>query len=292
MKKWKSISPPTSKRRFEPAYETEVIPPRSEALYTEPLLPTAFVLPPPSPHSSLPRASSILSRPSALPPKIDENESLLAEPLPAGLPPANDFFPPASGSNVPITPRPFPVAKPLAKGMIHAYSPAKPSPLSRILMLADSPTGANVVGVGPSGKNMLEALMEDDREDIILDEENMGKRENPFREKGMELNAKVKAVQSEVKTTLMTKEKGKARASTESSSHQTKKRAPTGSVEKENDTKRTKLVGGSASNEGNERRTGDPKLKVGSKAPPPKTPGGAARRVPIHSSQAGKGWRG
>jgi hypothetical protein len=35
--------------------------------------------------------------------------------------------------------RPFPVAKPLVSHMIHAYSPVKPSPLSRILMLSNSP---------------------------------------------------------------------------------------------------------------------------------------------------------
>jgi hypothetical protein len=31
--------------------------------------------------------------------------------------------------------RPYPIAKPLAQRMVHAYSPARPSPLSRILML-------------------------------------------------------------------------------------------------------------------------------------------------------------
>lgn len=35
----------------------------------------------------------------------------------------------------PIKRRPFPIAKPFAQRMVHAYSPAKPSPLSRILML-------------------------------------------------------------------------------------------------------------------------------------------------------------
>lgn len=41
------------------------------------------------------------------------------------------------------TSKPFPLAKSLSRNVAHAYSPAKPSPLSRILLLADSPEGSS-----------------------------------------------------------------------------------------------------------------------------------------------------
>ncbi|KAL1740982.1 hypothetical protein HDZ31DRAFT_67381 [Schizophyllum fasciatum] len=49
-------------------------------------------------------------------------------------------------------PRGYPVAKPHAARMIHAYSPAQPSPLSRILMLGNSP------GSSDGGRKPLSAL--------------------------------------------------------------------------------------------------------------------------------------
>ncbi len=57
--------------------------------------------------------------------------------------------------------RPFPVAKPFAQRMMHAYSPAKPSPLSRILLLNNSPNtpeeNSSVTSV-----DGLEAVREED----------------------------------------------------------------------------------------------------------------------------------
>lgn len=64
-----------------------------------------------------------------------------------------------------ITPvrRPFPVAKPFAQRMIHAYSPARPSPLSRILMLADSPNTPDGESSSRDDINVgLEAVHESD----------------------------------------------------------------------------------------------------------------------------------
>ena len=67
-------------------------------------------------------------------------QPLLLNPIPTIIEP--DPVPmqcPAAPYTPPPFRRPFPMAKPLAPHMTHAYSPVKPSPLSRILMLADSP---------------------------------------------------------------------------------------------------------------------------------------------------------
>ncbi|KAJ7809050.1 Afadin and alpha-actinin-binding-domain-containing protein [Mycena olivaceomarginata] len=124
------VSPP----RFQPAFETEVLPPLQAPLFASAassLLPTSFVLPPPSPSSAFPAPALILSSSSPLP--------LLELPQP----PASSLSPspaPAPGPSTPSNFRlPFPMAKPFMPRMIHAYSPAKPSPLSRILMLSNSP---------------------------------------------------------------------------------------------------------------------------------------------------------
>ncbi|KAF8972768.1 Afadin and alpha-actinin-binding-domain-containing protein [Flammula alnicola] len=143
-----------SPNRMVLSYETELIPPipapsfpsmASLAPPTSSLLPTSFVLPPPSPRASLP------TKPVLLPPLPDlPTTSENQEAVPVS---SSELSPPSSGSNlvIPSTPlatrRPFPVAKPFAPRMIHAYSPVKPSPLSRILMLADSPvTPTNLLG--------------------------------------------------------------------------------------------------------------------------------------------------
>ncbi|KAL0953948.1 hypothetical protein HGRIS_005109 [Hohenbuehelia grisea] len=113
------------------------------------LLPTSFVLPPPSPNSSLPKKPVMLSsapslcitpepdpapRPSSpTPPAAPLPQP---QPLPTQTKPATLKTPSSSRASSGF---PYPVAKPLALGMVHAYSPARPSPLSRILMLADSP---------------------------------------------------------------------------------------------------------------------------------------------------------
>jgi hypothetical protein len=137
----------TSQGRVQPSYETEVIPsapPVGRPSFSG-LLPTTFVLPPPSPLSTLPTQPVLVSLSSRVEPTI-AGEASQNPTAPSSEPdPFNSGVPPHSPPSSP-TPRPFPVAKPHALGMIHAYSPVKPSPLSRILMLADSPTGG--VGLG------------------------------------------------------------------------------------------------------------------------------------------------
>jgi hypothetical protein len=131
------------------SYETELIPPllptlKPFASSKSSLLPSSFVLPPPSPRASLPNQPALPARLDVLPEAAHKSTDISS-----CLPPTVDISPPpndkAMGSDdqnltTPIAPRrPFPVAKPFAQRMFHAYSPAKPSPLSRILMLADSP---------------------------------------------------------------------------------------------------------------------------------------------------------
>jgi len=113
-----------------------LIPPSSS------LLPNSFVLPPPSPRASIPTSSLPPLQPLS-PPELQPMKTTTPPSAPA---PAESLSPPDMNL-VPSTPpaarRPFPVAKPFAQRMIHAYSPAKPSPLSRILMLSDSPLSPN-----------------------------------------------------------------------------------------------------------------------------------------------------
>ncbi|KAJ7251347.1 Afadin and alpha-actinin-binding-domain-containing protein [Mycena rebaudengoi] len=146
-------SPP----RVQAAFETEVLPPLPAPAFTSlsSLLPTSFVLPPPSPSSAFPAPSLFLS------------SGLLDIPPPPQAPPPAPPLASTSGSD-PTTPpsfkRPFPMAKPFAARMVHAYSPAKPSPLSRILMLANSPATpaeGDTEDVG-NVSTPLEALLEED----------------------------------------------------------------------------------------------------------------------------------
>ncbi|KAE9394655.1 hypothetical protein BT96DRAFT_1047208 [Gymnopus androsaceus JB14] len=133
----------------EPAFETEFMPPSiivappmmTTSSSTGSLLPTSFVLPPPSPRASLPppKPALLLSGTTGL---LDSSSQLAAL---QHAPPS--IYPPDS---VPQTgARPFPVAKPLATRMIHAYSPVRPSPLS-----PDTEFDSNLSGRG------LDALME------------------------------------------------------------------------------------------------------------------------------------
>ncbi|KAH9958819.1 Afadin and alpha-actinin-binding-domain-containing protein [Russula dissimulans] len=151
-------------KRVEASFETEVVP---SSVPTS-LLPTSFVLPPPSPDSCLPphpisliTPSLPLLFPSTTPPfpppsaqqpiassstvatAATRETRVASDDIVLDAPPresdSQDQLPPP-----PPTPKPFPMAKPLARNMSHAYSPAKPSPLSRILMLADSPENTAV----------------------------------------------------------------------------------------------------------------------------------------------------
>ncbi|KAF5351296.1 hypothetical protein D9758_008007 [Tetrapyrgos nigripes] len=168
-----AASPNTSIRR-ESAYETEFIPTSNAPIpqtstRTESLLPTTFVLPPPSPKASFPAKSSlVLSKPftiepsEPLPSDIPDDGAFddAPEPEPASNPASSS---PSSNNPIPQTPQPggrrlpFPMAKPFAPHMTHAYSPAKPSPLSRILMLGNSPPS---VPPQNGDDSSFEALME------------------------------------------------------------------------------------------------------------------------------------
>ena len=138
----RSLASP-SKVKF--SYETELISPIAAPSFqtvkslSSSLLPTTFVLPPPSPGASLP------TKP-ALPPAVSNSipEAATSQtPSSTSSSTSNSALSSPEIKLVPSTPaavrRPFPVAKPFVPRMIHAYSPAKPSPLSRILMLSDSP---------------------------------------------------------------------------------------------------------------------------------------------------------
>jgi hypothetical protein len=155
--------------------------------------PSAFVLPPPSPMAKLlPRSLSPTEPPAPAPPL-----PAMAMPASKGLPPNKISFPPISsvlppalppavlaaaptntrGSNVPpAVPAPSAPAgssvpavpetprsrfagggKFGARNLQHAYSPAKPSPLSRILLLANSPPSPDGVARLPSLGALLEA---------------------------------------------------------------------------------------------------------------------------------------
>ena len=114
------------------------------------LVTTEFVLPPRSPQSSLPPPPKPTSRAPPPPFKLSAPSSTPDySPLDhAPQPSTSDVYqlPPKSPS------QPFPVAKPLAQRMIHAYSPVKPSPLSRVLT-ADSASPPREPPVASSGNS-------------------------------------------------------------------------------------------------------------------------------------------
>ncbi|KAK2464015.1 hypothetical protein APHAL10511_003959 [Amanita phalloides] len=146
-----------------PSYETEVIPvpvPTITIISSKgrvagnlnlsptkstSLLTSTFVLPPPSPEASLPQHPMDLGQPTS-PPQFLAPPSLTPSNLPKlpGLPDldASDICSSFSGTvednATELSLRPFPVARPLAQRMVHAYSPVKPSPLSRVLVAAGS----------------------------------------------------------------------------------------------------------------------------------------------------------
>ncbi|KAF8347974.1 Afadin and alpha-actinin-binding-domain-containing protein [Amanita rubescens] len=192
-----SLSSPKAKK-LTPSYETEVVPipvptitlsgaqgGGAGKLDLNPtkanfLLASSFVLPPPSPEASLPRHPMDLGQP--IPPP-----QFLALPnsTPSHLPKLPDFqdFETSDvfSSHTPIESLPdmddeqeidpyprrnFPVAKPLARRMVHAYSPVKPSPLSRVIV-AGSP-GSPDVPVAQYRGSALIPLREE--EDLMLEQ--------------------------------------------------------------------------------------------------------------------------
>uniref|UniRef100_A0A0W0G6R5 Afadin and alpha-actinin-binding-domain-containing protein n=1 Tax=Moniliophthora roreri TaxID=221103 RepID=A0A0W0G6R5_MONRR len=137
-------SPSKRPPKFEPAYETEVIPTPLLSSQLQPpptsLLPTSFALPPPSPNATLPPQppTLLLSTPFEIP---LSGQAAPPEHVPNPSEGAKTDSPPAP-AQVPETPQPAGARSP---HMIHAYSPARPSPLSRILMLGNSPDNMNPV---------------------------------------------------------------------------------------------------------------------------------------------------
>ncbi|KAG6814465.1 hypothetical protein H0H87_008560, partial [Tephrocybe sp. NHM501043] len=115
-------------------------------------------LPPTPPQPSTcasPQAVAVLRSPKKSPRKAPAKSTTSLSPTPSPLdsPPENTV--PAIPSTPPAARLPFPVAKPFAQRMIHAYSPAKPSPLSRILMLGNSPNSPGSSGGGSGDVSSL-----------------------------------------------------------------------------------------------------------------------------------------
>ncbi|EJF56270.1 hypothetical protein DICSQDRAFT_71856 [Dichomitus squalens LYAD-421 SS1] len=255
---------PPSPVRPPPEFKTSMaVPaPPSPALLT-----STFVLPPPSPAASFPSREE--GGGTHLPP-VPPLPRLEIPPLPedtseddimdtthepassassSSLPSASASSSTSTSSRAPApfpsTPgaRPFPMAKPLAQRMVHAYSPVKPSPLSRILMLARSPDSPPVTA--------LDALAEVDENAMDLDvshipahamqpsrtlAEELGVSEdddNPLREKPAPAD----------KPKVVEKGKGKARADAApqvQAQTRTSRARAGGALEKEN-VKRAKL---------------------------------------------------
>lgn len=323
-----SIPPPTN---AEPAYETEVIPivvPASKqqtdnkpSTLTKSILPTSFVLPPPSPRTSLPPPDSLLGPLDSHIPESNPNptESSPSPPSPPRLPLPNPIptiiepTPAPMQKLVPVVPRtpppfrrPFPMAKPMAPHMTHAYSPVKPSPLSRILMLGESPEspeseplprlGANGEDTTPTGypaPAVAGATLAQDDDD------------SPLREKRTERNA------AQVKKAKVDKADMKKRSSKERSKVKEEPAVPTlmgkpkmiGAGEKENRDKPARrgsppMLGAPPTKPPSTTTTSKPEapakstiIKVPAKLPVGR---GGARRVPVGSAEAAPlpGWRG
>ncbi|KAK7685742.1 hypothetical protein QCA50_011088 [Cerrena zonata] len=185
------LSPKRSK--VIPAYETEVIPSSAnaphfstslvEASPAPPALSTTFTLPPPSPAATIRRSNPLELPPlpqldfgttsssssSSLPsyeadvdmhppePSIPSSNPVHSQTVPSSSSAPSTSAPQPQVPNTPGNRRPFPVAKPLATHMIHAYSPVKPSPLSRILLMANSPDSPE-----NGGAPALQTLTEED----------------------------------------------------------------------------------------------------------------------------------
>lgn len=174
IKRKSSLLTSPRKSRVEPAYETEVIAytmapsvstervPPPPSLPTT-LLPTSFVLPPPSPQATFPSSPPL---PSFVPSSVTVlGQPQFQTPSEESLGATQSTTPISPIPAAPTTPqpvaafrRPYPIAKPFAPRMIHAYSPVRPSPLSRILQLGNSPD-ANPL-FGDVSESALDSLIE------------------------------------------------------------------------------------------------------------------------------------
>ncbi|KAH7890897.1 Afadin and alpha-actinin-binding-domain-containing protein [Phlebopus sp. FC_14] len=295
-----SIPPPT---KVEPAYETEVIPIAGPALETathsttnlaRSILPTSFVLPPPSPRTSLPPPPETLLGSTPTSPPNDDGSSVPGTPEKSHhKPTATQPDPQVRPSRVfaaPQTPpaggRHFPMAKPLAPHMIHAYSPVKPSPLSRILMLANSPESPEL--------ESLETSQEVEVPSQSTPESTKHRDDSPLREKrpGRNAPAETRAAHGGTYKRLPKEKRTKAEVVACSVTNKTKS---AGTGEKENRNKTSRKI--HASQQASSFGTSRPELpgKASMKMPGKLAPGkGGARRVPINSAEAAPlpGWRG
>ncbi|KAK0188532.1 Afadin and alpha-actinin-binding-domain-containing protein [Armillaria mellea] len=170
-----SLTASPTKKKVEPAFDTEVIIPSTSTTTldmksvgsTPSLLPNSFTLPPPSPHLVLPSQPSLFLSQLPVAPPITTSSA-----LPDSKEPPITITEPLLAS-VPCTPqpgfrRPFPMAKPFAPRMVHAYSPVRPSPLSRILQLGNSPTSPNGLNFDDSSSSGgLEVLPEEDEQALF-----------------------------------------------------------------------------------------------------------------------------
>jgi hypothetical protein len=154
--------------------------------------------------------------------------------------------------------------------MIHAYSPAKPSPLSRILMLADSPEGAPKL---PSAFPSAGALSDEDNP--LYDKVEVGKGTEKGGKGKRSLAAFVDADEKE--NTIRRKLKGPAAQ---------KARAPPAGPAGPAKVKARPLVAGApkASVSGKANVSGRPGASMSGKPGANGKPG--PRRVPVNSAEA------
>lgn len=243
-------SPSKKKALAEAPYETEVIPPSISApvpfalpppkVAPMSLLPTTFSLPPPSPHALFPSQPSLLLS-QAAPLDLQKETLPMDDPQPEQK---VSIVPPPAQPTTPEPARcPFPMAKPLASRMVHAYSPVRPSPLSRILMLGNSPNS-------PEFQSTLEPLHESSEEmfpEIPQPQPQMSlaqelgipesppepvRPESPLREKKVQPNVSVKGPTTAKGRVIVKPGKEKAKPAPV--------RGPAGrKLEKENATKKT-----------------------------------------------------
>lgn len=340
-------------KKVIPPFETEVIPsslqiPGFKASISlppsqPPIAAPVFVLPPPSPAASLrkhvpPEAEApqppMLQAPVFLPNSVSDSAVPFQAETPAPIatsksapaiaPAASVPAFPEAGPSTPLPHRPFPMAKPLAAArMIHAYSPAKPSPLSRILMLANSPESPDIER---PQLGALDEEIEGDEEDsptpaatvappVLAPTKSLAEElgvsegdDSPpaLREKKTQVNTAKRSVRPAAAPRVAAKEKGKAKAEPPKPAAAASRTRPAGTLEKEN-VKRAKLSGGAGAGSANGGASTAGGKSTAQAKPPSKPfskPAGAGRlapgksgprRVPIGSAEAapvGRMWKG
>ncbi|KZP17556.1 hypothetical protein FIBSPDRAFT_830338 [Athelia psychrophila] len=320
--------------RIQPSFETEVavVPSASSFPGTAPVFPppppfpststltSTFVLPPPSPHSSLPRAPALLglgygvdvlpmTMPLVLEPKKSTTDAIVTITAPtaaaaSAATAATTTTSKSKSASPPEMPSTPPARKfPFAPRLVHAYSPAKPSPLSRILLMNDSPASP------PDGTPLGDVAEEEEEGDSPMPavtfvkpdarpqaaSADLGTEDSPLREKKVPVNADKEKdkkgaadeKEKEKDPRFTSKEKGKGRAP----AHGVSRHA---AVEKENTLAAQALPTVAAKVKASVKPV-DPKksVKVSTSTAKPglKLGTGGPRRVPIQSAQAG-GWRG